>query len=100
MNIDRFCDLLPDTGTSFSLTVALAIVLAIAGVGMIIVARRGGARTAAMALMPIALLVPAGTQSDMNTNDQRSDQKQCVERPWDDLDIGIPAPPGPVGPPA
>ena len=91
MNIDRFCDLLPDTGSSFGLTgIALAIVLAIAGVGMIIVARRGGTRTAAMALMPIALLVPAGTQSDMNTNDQRSDKQECVERPWDDLDLEIP----------
>ena len=93
MNIDKFCDLLPDTGSSFGLTgIALAIVLAIAGVGMIIVARRGGARTAAMALMPIALLVPAGAQSDMNTNDQRSDQKQCVERPWDNPDIEIEIP--------
>lgn len=91
MNIDRFCDLLPDTGSSFGLTgIALAIVLAIAGVGMIIVARRGGARTAAMALMPIALLVPAGAQSDMNTNDQRSDQQECIERPWDDVDLEIP----------
>ena len=91
MNIDRFCDLLPDTGSSFGLTgIALAIVLAIAGVGMIIVARRGGARTAAMALMPIALLVPAGAQSDMNTNDQRSDQQECIERPWDDMDFEIP----------
>lgn len=90
MTIDRFCDLLPDTGSSFGLTgVALAIALAIAGVGMIIVARRGGARTAAMALMPIALLVPAGAQSDMNTNDQRTDKQECVGRPWDDIDIDI-----------
>jgi len=90
MNIDRFCDLLPDTGSSLALTGGtLAIALAIAGVGMIIVARRGGARTAAMALMPIALLVPAGAQNETNTNDQRSDQQQCVERPWDDIDIQI-----------
>jgi hypothetical protein len=54
-----------------------------------------------MALMPIALLVPAGAQSDMNTNDQCSDQMQCVERPWDDLDIGIPEPSVPApAPPA
>ncbi|MEN9802740.1 MAG: hypothetical protein RLZ37_1865, partial [Actinomycetota bacterium] len=53
------------------------------------VARRGGTRTAAMALMPIALLVPAGTQSEMNTNDQRSGQQECIERPWDDIDIQI-----------
>jgi hypothetical protein len=90
MTIDRFCDLLPDTGSSFGLTgVALAIALAIAGFGMLIVARRGGTRTAAMALMPIALLVPAGTQSEMNTNDQRSGQQECIERPWDDIDIQI-----------
>lgn len=43
-----------------------------------------------MALMPIALLVPAGAQSDMNTNDQRSDQQECIERPWDDMDFEIP----------
>jgi hypothetical protein len=90
MTIDRFCDLLPDTGSSFGLTgVALAIALAIAGLGMLVVARRGGTRTAAMALMPIALLVPAGTQSEMNTNDQRSGQQECIERPWDDIDIQI-----------
>jgi hypothetical protein len=45
-----------------------------------------------MALIPIALLVPAGAQSDMNTNDQRSDQQECIERPWDNPDIEIEIP--------
>lgn len=89
MTIDRFCDLLPDTGSSVGLTgMTLAIALTLAGAGFLIMARRGGMRTAAMALMPIALLVPAGTQSDTSTNAQKpAETQRCVERPWDNIDI-------------
>lgn len=95
MNVSRFCDLLPSTGSATGLSAAaIALIVTMAGVGVVIFARRSGMRSAAMALLPVAMLVPAATTT--NTNAQQVDTKpttqQCVERPsnWNIPDPTIP----------
>lgn len=82
MNSVTICNYLPNTGMGLT-GLSLAVVLTIAGLGLVVMARRTGARTAAMALLPLALLAPAGSQNDMTNDNARTQNERCVDHPLD-----------------